>query len=115
MRYYILNEKLTYSMYSPAVPLEVFSGNILFALPACFFEFAKGRLIIYGLGGREITEIAITVANHLICAKYFLRVLFSPKESKIIDVQKKFRPPLNDAAKFFRPPLRDVAKNFRPP
>ena len=36
---FILNEKLTYSMYSPAVPPEVFSGNILFALPACFFRF----------------------------------------------------------------------------
>ena len=49
-----------------------------------FLLLYKGSLINSGVGGgREITEIAITLANHLICAKYFLRVpLFSLRNPK---------------------------------
>ena len=41
-------------------------------------KMSKGSLIIYALGGREITEIAITLANRLIFASDFKRIFIDP-------------------------------------
>ena len=46
----------------------------------------KGRFIIPLLGGQHPPEILITLANHVICGKDFLRVpLFYPRIPKIDD------------------------------
>ena len=56
-------------------------------------SYAKGSLIIYGLGGRQSTEIAISPANHLIFASFFRTYYLAPKESEMIDRLKFFAPP----------------------
>ena len=57
--------------------------------------------LFMGWGGRVAPEFLITLANHLIYAKDFLRVPFLPKDSDNIDVLKFFAP------------LRDASENFR--
>ena len=75
-----------------------------------FFRCRPILWYIYGLGGwREITEIAIILANRLISPN-LLCMFFLP-----LRIPKQFfAPPLSDASKFFAPPLRDTSKNFRP-
>ena len=55
--------------------------------PEIYDDFSKGSFIIPRLEGRHPPEILITLANHLICAKDFLRVpLFYPRIQKISTV-----------------------------
>ena len=38
----------------------------------------KGRFIIYGMGAAQVTEILITLANHLIYGSFLQNILFGP-------------------------------------
>ena len=71
-------------------------------------QLLKGSFRIYGLGGRHIPQILISLANDLICANDFIRVplffLRIPKNLK----SKIFRPPFATRPKFFAPPSRRV-------
>ena len=86
-----------------------------YSFPISFWHLREASLFLPWGGGRHPPEILITLANHLICAKDFLRVpLFYPRIPKNRRL-KIFRPPFGTRWKFFAPPPSGRVEKFLPP